>query len=256
MSFRPPLPPLGLQLSGTSSSLRGVPGSFARPARSLRAVAFIAIGLFGALYVAGSAVTPSPATAPERSAFTHRGLASLPWSLRRGASSTIAADQPGFAVKSQRGALVGSGGGGATIFGPLGPRISASGGSESLTLSGVGHGTRLAALVSVRPVAYRDAASYDRGDVIESYSNGPLGLEQSFTLAHRPVGAAEGGLLTLRIGLSGSLVARANRARASCSPVRLPVRCCCATARCRQMTRPGTASGLGWCCAAGRCSSA
>ena len=122
-------------------------------------------------------------------------------------STAFAADQPSFAVRSQGGALVSSGGGVSAVFVRSGPRVAAAGSSEALRLTGVGSGRRLVAPLSASAVARKNVASYDRGFVTESYSSGPRGLEQSFTLAHRPA-MAPAGQLTLRIGFSGSLVAR------------------------------------------------
>jgi hypothetical protein len=65
--------------------------------------------------------------------------------------------------------------------------------------------------VGVAPVSNRNAVVYHRHDVIERWDNGPLGLEQTFTVASRLPGS---GSLELAIGCAGAGV-RATRARGS-----------------------------------------
>ncbi len=60
-------------------------------------------------------------------------------------------------------------------------------------------------MANTTPVAARNSVFYRRGPVLEWYRNGPYGLEQGFTLAHRPVGA---GPLTVALAIGGSLKAR------------------------------------------------
>jgi hypothetical protein len=50
-------------------------------------------------------------------------------------------------------------------------------------------------------LARNNVASYRRGRVTEAYRNGPAGLEQTFTLARRPVGGAAGGTRTVTVAV-------------------------------------------------------
>jgi len=69
-----------------------------------------------------------------------------------------------------------------------------------------GYGDALHPLKAVAPNANANRVEYRRGGVAEWYENGPLGLEQGFTLAHRP-GKANGQPLTVALALSGDLAA-------------------------------------------------
>jgi len=69
-----------------------------------------------------------------------------------------------------------------------------------------GYGDALHAVKSVAPQANANRVEYRRDGVTEWYENGPLGLEQGFTLAHPP-GKATGEPLTLELALRGDLVA-------------------------------------------------
>ena len=91
---------------------------------------------------------------------------------------------------------------------------------------GVGHGRRLQS--GGRRASTRSASEviYRQGSISESYRNGPYGLEQGFTVAHRPrAQAADPLVLALRIG--GSLTP-SRRDRKSCSGP-MPARRRCAT---------------------------
>ena len=57
-------------------------------------------------------------------------------------------------------------------------------------------------LGEVRPSVRRNRASYSRSGLLEWYANGPMGLEQGFTLTRRPAGH---GAVSLNLALSGSL---------------------------------------------------
>ena len=74
-----------------------------------------------------------------------------------------------------------------------------------LSLRGYGYGGSLRPVTDVAPVANANRVEYRRGSLTEWYVNGPLGLEQGFTL-EAPPGARPGGeLLTLALSLSGDV---------------------------------------------------
>ena len=72
-----------------------------------------------------------------------------------------------------------------------------------LRLRGFGYGNSLRGLAAVAPVASANRVFYRRGSLREWYANGPLGLEQGFTLTARPAGQRVGPL-TLALSLSGN----------------------------------------------------
>jgi FG-GAP repeat len=75
-----------------------------------------------------------------------------------------------------------------------------------LETRGYGYGDALHTVKAVAPQANANRVEYRRDGVTEWYENGPLGLEQGFTLAHPP-GKATGQPLTLELALRGDLVA-------------------------------------------------
>jgi hypothetical protein len=83
-----------------------------------------------------------------------------------------------------------------------------------LDLRAVGYGNSLSRLSPVSPSARANRVSFERRGLSEFYANGPLGLEQGFTLAH-PIAGTVSGPLTLSLALSGNLRATvAERGRA------------------------------------------
>ena len=77
----------------------------------------------------------------------------------------------------------------------------------ALETRGYGYGDAVHPLKQVAPEARENRVEYRRGGVTEWYQNGPLGLEQGFTLIHRP-GRANGQSLTLELALTGDLMPR------------------------------------------------
>jgi hypothetical protein len=75
-----------------------------------------------------------------------------------------------------------------------------------LVTRGYGYGDALHRVEAVAPLAIANRVEYRRDGVTEWYENGPLGLEQGFTLDHSP-GKTNGQPLTLELGLHGELVA-------------------------------------------------
>jgi len=73
------------------------------------------------------------------------------------------------------------------------------------SLRAVGYGSALAPVTSATPRPAANRVEYRRGTLTEWYSNGPLGLEQGFTLMSRPVRRAAGPL-TISLSFSGNLV--------------------------------------------------
>jgi hypothetical protein len=87
-------------------------------------------------------------------------------------------------------------------FTRAGVRFDTARGQAGLSLAAVGRGTRLSRVGAATPGADANRVAYAHGGVAESYTNGPLGLEQSLVVGNRPAPAA-GGELTLSYALSG-----------------------------------------------------
>jgi hypothetical protein len=72
-----------------------------------------------------------------------------------------------------------------------------------VTLAGVGRAGRALAPLAIEELRHEGArVEYDRGNVLEWYVNGPLGLEQGFTFAERPEGD---GRVEIALDLQGDL---------------------------------------------------
>jgi hypothetical protein len=136
-----------------------------------------------------------------------RGSALVPEGLREAVSSALGADQRRFWARRSSGGLAVSGGGFSTTFTLAGPVVRVQGDAVGLQLVGTNLGARVAQRPRMSsPVSARNQVSYRRGAVTEWYRNGPLGLEQGFTLrgpaAHKP------GWMRFAVRVEGRLVAR------------------------------------------------
>jgi trimeric autotransporter adhesin len=170
-------------------------------------------GAAGVLAVVCLAVYPVLAGATggsdgSRSAARHvssGGLWSLPVAAQGPVSSALGADSSEYRVRSGRSGLyAGSGVRGLRMgFGRSGVVVGSGSSRLALRLAAVGFGDRLHSLGDVTPRSRGNRVSYGRAGVDEWYANGPLGLEQGFTLRGPVAGGS--GLLTLSLELGGDL---------------------------------------------------
>jgi trimeric autotransporter adhesin len=105
----------------------------------------------------------------------------------------------GFRGENQRQAL-------SMVFTKQGTEINSHNQRWALETRAYGYGTALLPVKEAVPQANANRVEYRRDGITEWYENGPLGLEQGFTLAHRP-GSANGQPLTLALELRGDLSA-------------------------------------------------
>lgn len=87
-------------------------------------------------------------------------------------------------------------------FGPGGPEVASGKARFGHSLEKLGYGDDLRPVVPAAPKAKQNRIEYSRGPLTEWYANGPLGLQQGFTLDAPPAGRG-GGPLTLALRLSG-----------------------------------------------------
>jgi len=90
------------------------------------------------------------------------------------------------------------------LFTAQGVEVQSRGAGLRLHFGGVGRGAQREATLPDRPEAVANRVEYRRGGLTEWYVNGPLGLEQGFTLTESP-GRATGEALTLALYLGGEL---------------------------------------------------
>src|ERR1700733_12961893 len=169
--------------------------------------ALAALALAGMAALAMAIVTHLPATTASGPVAAHASsaglsrLQSLPLQAQSLISSTLGTGSRSFAAHRTASGWGLSGGGVRAAVRGGEPTLRLAGGSTlSLSLAGFG------AASSVTAQGNRVALA--RPGVREWYAAGPLGIEQGFTLAHRPAGATTHGV-TLSLAVSGSLRAQA-----------------------------------------------
>jgi hypothetical protein len=135
-------------------------------------------------------------------------LSSLPLAAQARVSAALGRDvqeyqvhatNGGFGAENSRGRL-------AVRFTSEGVEVSAGSALWRMSLRGVGYGAALKSAAAAVPQASANRVEYRRGGLTEWYVNGPLGLEQGFTLSERP-GQAHGQPLTVAVDLSGNVTA-------------------------------------------------
>src|SRR3954470_5950690 len=196
----------------------GLVGTIRIPQAAPRADRFVRAALLGgALVVALALVLVLGQSGASRSSSrpSHAAFAHLPLPAKALVSRTLAHDDRSFAVTPVAGGL-----GVRNAHHHLTARFSHRGvlvrsGSArfGLSLHAYGYAGRLRALARAMPHADHNRVSYRRPGLSEWYANGPLGLEQGFTL-QAPPAAHRSGPLTLALGLSGNLHASLDRGRA------------------------------------------
>ncbi len=175
------------------------------------ALAALGLAMLAALAVA--VVThlpvPSPSTnapAAQTGATGLSRLQSLPLQAQSVISSTIAADSRSFAARRTASGWGLSGGGVRAEFRAGEPTLSLAGGTTlSLSLASATAPTSVS--------AHGNRITLTRPGIREWYAAGPLGIEQGFTLAHRPASLASGHQLTLALAVRGGAARASGRIR-------------------------------------------
>ncbi len=174
-----------------------------RPAVSVRVLvcaALLAL-LAGGAVVVGVRAGHSGAMAGHPRA-SRQGLWSLPLALRGLASATLGAGERGYGASAAAAgfAMHNPGQRLSARFDSSGVQVGSGAVHVKLSLQGVGYGSALRALPEVAPHARGNRISYGYPGVSAWYVNGPLGLEQGFTVA-RPRDRDVSGPLTLALGI-------------------------------------------------------
>ncbi len=174
--------------------------------RALAAAALLSIVL-GAALVQLLAGEHSPAAPVARSGgLSHKGLLGLPLAAQGPVSAALGADDPAYRVSASKRGFAGASPAQRLSFRFDRSGVSLDSGATHLRLSlrAVGYGTSLRALGTVAPLVKGNRVVYARGGLSEWYVNGPLGLEQGFTISGVPSGHPAGPL-TLSMALSGNV---------------------------------------------------
>ncbi len=164
----------------------------------------LALGLAVRESLAGRSSTGSPPVRAQ--ALPAQSLLALPPALRGPVSAALGADNPSYLVTPAA-----AGGLSArtpaqhltSSFGPGRVTVRSRGASLSLDLRAIGSGSALSAVAPVAPREHANRVTFSHPGVSEWYANGPLGLEQGFTLSRSPAGR-QNGPITLELNLSSS----------------------------------------------------
>jgi hypothetical protein len=132
------------------------------------------------------------------------GLSSLPASAWHPISGAMGMDEPAYRVSGSRAVFVARNPAQElrVRFDRAGLSIHSRSINALLSVRGIGYGPLLARLPSVSPSARANRVSYSRPGLREWYANGPLGLEQGFTVLRAPAVRLPGPL-TLSMTLAG-----------------------------------------------------
>ncbi len=168
----------------------------------LGVVAAAVLGLAGA--PAGRLGRPAGIARPSAQTWSR-----LPAPARLAVSRSLGGDERSYWARAMGGsfALHNAAQGLLASFSRRGAVIEAGGRRLQLSLWGFGRRLWLTPSPPVAPLAHANRVAFIHAGVSEWYANGPLGLEQGFTIARAPAGAG-GGPLTLALHLGGPLRAR------------------------------------------------
>lgn len=136
------------------------------------------------------------------------GPSSLPIQAQASISAALGRDQQAYHAKREGRAwrLDNRKHGLRADFTTRGVEVQSGAARFGLRLTGLGRGARVKAVAASKPEANSNRIDYQRAALSEWYVNGPLGLEQGFTLDSPP--ARKGSeALTLALRLSGDLSA-------------------------------------------------
>ena len=200
---------VGAAARADTTQVRASELALAAPRGSLRWPVLVAAGLFSvalALALVHSLAGPRFAVAPgaHRSA-AHAGLSSLPLTAQGPVSRALGADEPAYRVRAWRGGFsaVSPAQDLSASFDRSGVSVGSGATRVGLSLRAVGYGRALTSLGAIAPRMSANRVVYPHPDISAWYANGPLGLEQGFTIPTAPSGHPAGAL-TLAIALSGN----------------------------------------------------
>jgi hypothetical protein len=135
-----------------------------------------------------------------------RSVSSLPFSAQAQISAAVGAGAAAYRLTPQHAGFraVSQGQHVTAQFTRSGVLLRSGTTALGLSLRSVGYGGALRAVAPVTPSVRANRVAYNRAGLSEWYVNGPLGVEQGFTIAHAPSGSTPGPL-TLSMALSGDV---------------------------------------------------
>ena len=140
------------------------------------------------------------------------GLSTLPLEAQPAISRALGSETPGYQVVNAGSVAEARNPSQhlASCFTSTDVQVSQGAASWEMSFRGYGRGAVWTAAADTRPQVSSNRVEYRRGSLTEWYANGPLGLEQGFTVNRAPAGA---GPLTIAMDLDGGLTPVLNRDR-------------------------------------------
>src|SRR5271165_6724843 len=204
---------MGSAIAGAAGDGTALASRSVVPLRAVVVAALLSLALGAALYEGLAGERPSVAAARFRAAShlragassRRKGLSSLPLAAQGPVSEALGADDPAYRVRAAGGGLAATSPAQhlSASFDRSGVTVSSGAAWVDLSLRAVGFGASLRTLGEVAPRVKANRVSYARAGLSEWYVNGPLGLEQGFTIPSAPSAHADGAL-TLAMALSGN----------------------------------------------------
>jgi hypothetical protein len=174
--------------------------------RHLVAAALAALALAYALsHALGAGHRSLAPVVRHRPARPQPGLSSLPPAAQGPISAALGADDPAYHVNASSGGFEAANPAQRLTerFGSSGVVVRSGKTRVGLSLRAIGYGSSLAALPAASPDAKANRVTYVYPGLTEWYRNGPLGLEQGFTITRPPAGRANAAL-TVSLALAGA----------------------------------------------------
>jgi len=140
------------------------------------------------------ALAGTPAKAIRETRKPRQGLSRLPVAAQPVVSATLAENDTRYQVGEAGGGLYAQNPAQAlrTDFTQQGVEVRSGQARWRIALDAYGYGDRLERVVEALPQSRANRVEYQRGTLVEWYVNGPVGLEQGFTLRAPPASAGSG----------------------------------------------------------------
>jgi len=173
--------------------------------RSGRRGSWVAVVLVGVIAAAGCVATLATLRhgTPARATTARHGLESLPLTAQGPISAALGQDEPAYRVAGLQ--VVNPAQHLHAGFSRDGVTVVSGKARLGVGLSAYGYASALQPVGSVSPRASANRVTYTYAGLTAWYANGPLGLEQGFTVAHAPAKDAVGPL-AVSLALSGNVV--------------------------------------------------
>jgi hypothetical protein len=172
--------------------------------------ALVALLVTAALLALLTARNPAPIQAPSsQRAFRSASIISLPIGAQVAVSSTLGANNADYRVLRADGRMAAQNPAQRfqSTFAPTGVSVTASQSRVGLRVTRIGYGYYLRRVPTAHPRELQNQITYQYPALTAWYRNGPLGLEQGFTVP-KPATAQHGQVLTIAMSVSGNLAAR------------------------------------------------